>query len=239
MRPASRAASRRSACAGASGRSRRAEPAARRSGRPQPRRRREVRLLRVVERDLQERLAGGRLSPRGAPDERDRPRQPLGPDRPQLDRRAGLLGNGARHDRDAEALARQTADGRHLGTDERVARLEAALGHRPLEAPAERGVLAIGDQILGRELLEVTCLRAPSRWPSGTATTISSSHSSVAANSLPRVSGLRALNAQSSSSASRAASTPSWVSSTMWIATPGWAARKSASIPKRSYGPVG
>src|SRR3954452_11423 len=44
-----RAAVRRGACAGASGRSPGADPAARRSGRPQPRRRREVRLLRVVE----------------------------------------------------------------------------------------------------------------------------------------------------------------------------------------------
>ena len=46
--------------------------------------------LGVVERDLEERLARRRLAARDAPDERDRPRQRLGADRAQLDRRAGL-----------------------------------------------------------------------------------------------------------------------------------------------------
>ena len=49
--------------------------------------------LRMVERDLQEGLAGRALAPPRAPDERDGPRQALGADRTQLDRRAGLLGD--------------------------------------------------------------------------------------------------------------------------------------------------
>ena len=68
---------------------------------------------------------------------------------------------------------------------------------------------------------KVTWSRAQRAWPAGSATTNSSSQSSVAANSSPRASGFRAVNAQSSSSARSAARTPSWVSSTMWIATPG------------------
>ena len=88
---------------------------------------------------------------------------------------------------------------------------------------------------LGGELLEGDSSRArTARGRRGSATTSSSSQSSVAANSLPRASGSRAVNAQSSSSARSAARTSSWVSSTMWIATPGCAARKSASMPKRS-----
>jgi uncharacterized protein len=48
--------------------------------------------LEVRERDRDERLGGGGLPPADAPDEGDRPGEPFGPDRPQLDRRARLHG---------------------------------------------------------------------------------------------------------------------------------------------------
>jgi MFS family permease len=107
--------------------------------------RRALGALGVREGDLEEGLARRRLAAPGAPDQRDRPRQALGADRAQLDRWAGLLGDRTRDDGDAEALARQRPDRPHLRADEGVVGLEAARGHRALQAAAQRRVVAVRD----------------------------------------------------------------------------------------------
>ena len=104
-------------------------------------------ILRPRQRELQERLARRRLAPGRAPHERDRPRQRLGPDRAQLDRRPGLA---------RRPSAACTATPRPLRASARTAPISVQMnalrgssprvGHRALQAPPQRGVLAVGDR---------------------------------------------------------------------------------------------
>ena len=66
----------------------------------------------------------------------------------------GSRGDRPRYHRDAESLARQRAHRGHLGTDERVARLELARRHRAFQPAPQGGVVAVGDQVRAGELLE-------------------------------------------------------------------------------------